>query len=419
MAFRSYGRERPHTALESKLPTFSESLWVQTSHGFHKSSNRCAGKRIVCLSDVSYRFCFNTTLNSIAYGSVKYCPESTVCCEKDETKICVEADNYERYNNTADFNLFHQAEGVLDSVQQENVRKYTSTQKPVGTTAKKNKSTTSFPQRIKHTTKTQKRRKRPFLTVIKDYLLKSSNRKQSNKIKKKSNKTKTRGTLKPSNTVKKSTLQKLKNSKPSTKFTTLTPTQLTTTNKTLITSTSTTPIPFSPKTQSTTTSTTSTPAPPTISSTTTPILSSTTSSPATIPAVITSRASSAFTTPLFSNPPTTNDGKLALISSTSKSPCFAAEIPTTPSPCSFFQKWYQSSTAYSLRTTSIETTTVSTGGRPAICKIPAKYPAEKCYEYHECKPVMWWYKWLLMRCKSGYAFDPIASTCLENSACVY
>ncbi|KAG5883036.1 hypothetical protein JTB14_028376 [Gonioctena quinquepunctata] len=50
----------------------------------------CSLKKITCLSESTFRFCFRTGSETFLYGSVKYCPSGTECDELEGKYACVE-----------------------------------------------------------------------------------------------------------------------------------------------------------------------------------------------------------------------------------------------------------------------------------------------------------------------------------------
>ncbi|CAG9839330.1 unnamed protein product [Diabrotica balteata] len=68
---------------------------IQRNCAFDTIEPKCSNKRITCLDNKRYRFCFRTSKSVIEYGNIKYCPKSTTCCEDTGTSPCIKQDNNE------------------------------------------------------------------------------------------------------------------------------------------------------------------------------------------------------------------------------------------------------------------------------------------------------------------------------------
>ncbi|XP_072397611.1 uncharacterized protein [Diabrotica undecimpunctata] len=74
---------------------FISNSCIQRNSAFDTIKPKCSNKRITCLDNKRYRFCFHTSKSVIEYGNIKYCPKSTTCCEYTGTSPCIKQENNE------------------------------------------------------------------------------------------------------------------------------------------------------------------------------------------------------------------------------------------------------------------------------------------------------------------------------------
>ncbi|XP_050515285.1 uncharacterized protein LOC126890420 [Diabrotica virgifera virgifera] len=73
---------------------FISNSCIQRNSALYSIKEKCSDKRIRCLDNTRYRFCFRTSKSVvIEYGNIKYCPKSTRCCEVTGKSPCIKQEN--------------------------------------------------------------------------------------------------------------------------------------------------------------------------------------------------------------------------------------------------------------------------------------------------------------------------------------